>query len=82
MDNLFYYNTVAIMYVCKDYNHFIIFKLYFKPILHSDLSSDITGIGTVVLKVDIMVRLQSVKLYNIAYILKFYFNLISTLKFK
>ena len=31
---------------------------------------------------DIMVRLQSVKLYNIVYILEFYFNFISTLKLK
>ena len=80
MDNLFYYNIAAIIYICKDYNCFIIFKPYFKPILHSDLLSDITSIGTVVLKVNIMVKLQSIKLYNIVYIPKFYFNLISTLK--
>ena len=68
------------MHVYKDYNCFIIFKPYFKPILHSDLLSNITSTGTVVLKVDIIVKLQSVKLYNIAYVLKFHFNLISTLK--
>ena len=82
MDDLFHYNIAAIMHVCKDYNCFIIFKPYFKPILHSDLLSNITGIGTVVLKVDIIVRLQSIKLYNIAYILKFHFNFISALKLK
>ena len=70
------------MYVCKDYNYFIIFKPYFKPILHSDLLSNITGTETVILKVDIIVRSQSIKLYNIVYVLRFYFNLISTLKFK
>ena len=70
------------MYVCKDYNCFIIFKPYFKPILHGNLLSDITGTGTVVLKVNIIVRLQSIKLYNIAYIPGFYFNLISALKFE
>ena len=70
------------MHVCKDYDRFIMFKPYFKPILHSDLLSDITGTGTVVLKVDTIVGLQSVKLYNIAYISKFHFNLISTLKLK
>ena len=80
MDDLFRYNTAAIMHVCKDYNRFIIFKPYFKPILHSNLLSDITGTGTVVLKVDIMVRLQFIKFYNIVYILGFYFNLISALK--
>ena len=80
MDDLFYYNTAAIMHVCKDYNCFIIFKPYFKPILHGNLLSDIASIGTVVLKIDIIIRLQSIKLYNIAYILRFYFNLISALK--
>ena len=55
IDNLFCYNTVAIIYIYKDYNCFIIFKPYFKPILHSDLLSDITSIGTVILKVDIIV---------------------------
>ena len=55
---------------------------YFKPILHGDLLSDITGIGTVILKMDIMVGTQSVKLYNIIYILRFYFNFISALKLK
>ena len=70
------------MHVYKDYNRFIIFKPCFKPILHGDLLSDITGIGTVVLKIDIIVKLQSVKLYNIVYILNFHFNLISALKFK
>ena len=68
------------MYVCKDYNYFIIFKPYFKPILYSNLLSNIAGIKTVILKVDIMVRLQSIKFYNIVYILGFYFNLISALK--
>ena len=82
MDDLFYYNIVATMYICKDYNHFIIFKPCFKPILHGDLLNNITSIGTVILKINIMVRLQSIKLYNIVYILKFYFNLISTLKLK
>ena len=82
MDNLFRYNIAAIMHVCKDYNRFIIFKPYFKPILHGDLLSDITGTGTVVLKVNIIIRLQSIKLYNIVYILRFYFNLISALKLK
>ena len=57
IDNLFYYNIVATIYVCKDYDCFIIFKPYFKPILHSNLSSNITGIGTIVLKVDIIVKL-------------------------
>ena len=70
------------MHVCKDYDRFIIFKPCFKPILYSNLLSDIAGIGTVVFKVNIIVRLQSVKLYNIAYILGFYFNLISALKLK
>ena len=70
MDNLFYYNIVAIIYICKDYDYFIIFKPCFKSILHSNLLSDITGIGTIILKVDIMVGLQSIKLYNIVYILK------------
>ena len=70
------------MHVCKDYDCFITFKPYFKPILHGDLLSDITSTETVILKVDIMVGLQSVKLYNIIYILGFYFNLISTLKLK
>ena len=82
MDNLFCYNIAAIIYVCKDYNYFIIFKPYFKPILHRNSLSDIAGTGTVVLKVDIIVKLQSVKLYNIVYILRFHFNLISTLKLK
>jgi hypothetical protein len=45
------------MHVCKDYNHFIIFKPCFKPILHSNLLSDIAGTGTVILKVDIIVGL-------------------------
>ena len=70
------------MHICKDYNHFIIFKSCFKPILYGDLLSNITGTGTVVLKVDIIVRLQFIKLYNIVYILKFHFNFISALKFK
>ena len=70
------------MHIYKNYNSFIIFKPYFKPILHSDLLSDITGTGTVILEVDIMVKIQSIKLYNIAYILEFYFNLISALKLK
>ena len=78
MDNLFCYNIAAIIHIYKDYNRFIIFK----PILHGDLLSNITGIGTVVLKVNIIVGLQSIKLYNIAYILKFYFNFISALKLK
>ena len=82
IDNLFCYNTAAIIYICKDHNYFIIFKPYFKPILHGDLSSDITGTETIVFKVNIMVGLQSVKLYNIAYILGFHFNLISALKLK
>ena len=82
MDNLFCYNTAATMHVCKDYNCFIIFKPCFKPILYGDSSSDITGTGTVILEVDIMVGTQSVKLYNIAYILRFYFNLISASKLK
>ena len=82
VDNLFYYNTAAIIHVCKDYNCFIIFKPYFKPILHGDLLSDITSIKTLIFKVNIIVRLQSVKLYNIVYILKFHFNLISALKLK
>ena len=70
------------MHVYKDYNCFIIFKPYFKPILHSNLLSNIASIGTVVLKINIMVKLQSIKLYNIVYILGFYFNLISALKLK
>ena len=70
------------MHIYKDYDRFIIFKPYFKPILHSNLLSNITGIGTIVLKVDIIVKLQSIKLYNIAYILEFHFNFISTLKLK
>ena len=45
MDDLFCYNIAAIMYIYKDYNCFIIFKPYFKPILHSDLLSDITGMS-------------------------------------
>ena len=57
VNNLFYYNIAAIMHICKDYNYFIIFKPYFKPILYSNLLSDITGTGTVVFKVDIIVKL-------------------------
>ena len=68
------------MHICKDYNYFITFKPCFKPILHGDLLSNITGTETVILKIDIIVRLQSIKLYNIVYILRFHFNLISTLK--
>jgi hypothetical protein len=82
VDNLFCYDIVAIIYICKDYDHFITFKPYFKPILPSNLLSNITGTGTVVLKVNIIVKLQSIKLYNIIYILEFHFNLISTLKLK
>ena len=70
------------MHVCKDYNYFIIFKPYFKPILHGNLLSNIISTGTVILKVNIIVKLQSIKLYNIVYIPKFYFNLISALKLK
>ena len=70
------------MHVCKDYNCFIIFKPYFKPILYGNLLSDIAGIGTVILKVDTIVKSQSIKLYNIVYVLGFHFNLISTLKLK
>ena len=70
------------MHICKDYNRFIMFKPCFKPILYGDLLSNITGIGTVILKVDIMVGTQSIKLYNIVYILKFHFNLISASKLK
>ena len=70
------------MHIYKDYNCFIIFKPYFKPILHGDLLSDITNIETVILKVNIIVKLQSIKLYNIIYILRFHFNLISALKLK
>ena len=68
------------MHVCKDYDRFIIFKPCFKSILYGDLSSDIISIGTVIFKIDIIVRLQSVKLYNIVYILGFYFNFVSALK--
>ena len=57
MDNLFRYNIAATIHVCKDYDCFIIFKPYFKPILHGDLLSNITSTGTVILKVDIMVGL-------------------------
>ena len=57
MDNLFHYNIVATIYIYKDYNRFIIFKPYFKPILHGNLLSDITGIGTIIFKVDIIIRL-------------------------
>ena len=70
------------MHIYKNYNYFIIFKPCFKPILHSNLLSDITGIETVILKVDIIVRIQFIKLYNIAYIPGFYFNFISALKLK
>ena len=70
------------MYIYKDYNCFIIFKPYFKPILYGDLLSDIISIKTVILKVDIIVGTQSIKLYNIAYILEFYFNLVSASKLK
>ena len=56
------------MHICKDYDCFIIFKPCFKPILYGDLLSNIIGIGTVVLEVNIIVKLQSIKLYNIAYI--------------
>ena len=45
------------MHIYKDYDRFIIFKPYFKPILHGDLLSDITGIKTIVFKVDIIVGL-------------------------
>ena len=82
VDNLFCYNTAAIIHVCKDYDYFIIFKPYFKPILHSNLLSDIIGTGTVILKVNTIIGLQSIKLYNIVYIPGFYFNLISALKLK
>ena len=70
------------MHIYKNYNCFIIFKPYFKPILHSDLLSDITGTGTVILEVDIIVGTQSIKLYNIVYIPRFHFNFISALKLK
>ena len=70
------------MYICKDYDCFIIFKPCFKSILYSDLLSDITGTETVILKVDIIVGTQFIKLYNIAYIPEFHFNLISALKLK
>jgi hypothetical protein len=82
VDDLFCYNTAAIMHICKDYDHFIIFKPYFKPILYGNSLSNITGIGTIILEVNTMVKLQSVKLYNITYVPRFYFNLISTLKLK
>ena len=82
MDNLFCYNIAAIIHVCKDYNCFIIFKPCFKPILYGDSLNNIAGTGTVVLKVNIMVGLQSVKLYNVVYVLGFYFNFISVLKLK
>ena len=82
IDDLFRYNIAAIIYICKDYNCFITFKPYFKPILHSNSLSDITSTGTIVFKVDIIVKLQSIKLYNIVYILRFYFNFIFTLKLK
>ena len=68
------------MHVCKDHDRFITFEPCFKPILYGDSSSDIASTGTVVLKVDIMVGLQSIKLYNVAYVLGFYFNLVSALK--
>jgi hypothetical protein len=58
------------------------FEPYFKPILYSDLLSDIAGIGTVILEVDTMVGMQSIKFYNMAYILGFYFNLVSASKLK
>ena len=80
MDDLFRYDTAATMHVCKDYDHFIIFKPYFKPILYSNLLSNIAGTGTIILKVDIIVRLQSIKLYNIAYVLGFHFNFVFALK--
>ena len=70
------------MYVYKDYNYYIIFKPYFKPILHSNLLSNIAGIGTVIFKINIIVKTQYIKLYNIVYILNFYFYFISALKFK
>jgi hypothetical protein len=70
------------MYICKDHNRFIIFKPYFKPILHSNSLSNITSTETVILKVNTIVELQSVKLHNIIYILGFHFNLISASKLK
>ena len=70
------------MHVCKDYNRFITFKPYFKPILYGDLLSNITGTGTIILKVDIIIRSQSIKLYNIAYIPEFHFNFVSASKLK
>ena len=58
------------------------FKPCFKPILHSNLLSNITSTETVIFEVDIIVKTQSVKLYNIIYILRFYFNLIFASKLK
>ena len=82
MDDLFRYNIIATIHVYKDYDCFITFKLCFKPILHGDLLSDIASTRTIILKVNTIVKLQSVKLYNIVYVLKFHFNLISALKLK
>ena len=45
------------MHIYKDYNRFIIFKPYFKPILHSNLLSNITNTETVVFKVNTIVKL-------------------------
>ena len=80
VNDLFCYNIAITIHVCKDHNCFIIFKPCFKPILYGNLLSNITSTGTVILEVDIIVGLQSIKLYNIVYILGFYFNLISALK--
>ena len=82
MDNLFHYNIVATIHIYKDHNRFITFKPYFKPILYSDSLSNITGTGTVVLKINIIIKLQSIKFYNIVYIPGFHFNFISALKLK
>ena len=57
MDNLFYYNIAAIIHICKDYDCFIIFKPYFKPILYGNLLSNIASIETVILKINTIVRL-------------------------
>ena len=48
--------------------------------MYGNSLSNIASTGTVILKVDIIVKLQSIKLYNIVYIPKFHFNLISALK--
>ena len=77
MNDLFRYDTAAIIHICKNFERFVTFKSCTKSILHGDTHSLITDIGTVVLQVNTVIRTKSVKLNDIAYVSGFHFNLIS-----